>query len=107
VTHSAATHLNRWPFRINGELQQRAVAGQWRSGDSSLVAEMVLSGLGIGRLSSLVAAPMLKAQRLVPVLQEFVEPQALTIQAVYPGPRQRLPKIRACVEHWADWFAQP
>jgi len=29
------------------------------------------------------------------------------IYAVIGGARQRLPKIKACIDYWAEWFAGP
>ncbi|MFO1252191.1 MAG: LysR family transcriptional regulator [Inhella sp.] len=106
ITNSAAPHLNQWPFVIAGQRVQRAVQGHWQSGDASLLAEMVLQGLGIGRLSTLVGAELLNPQRLLPVLPEFVEPQQLTLYAMYARPRQRSAKLRACVAHWEGWFGR-
>ncbi|WP_374438809.1 LysR family transcriptional regulator [Inhella sp.] len=107
ITNSAGPHLNQWPFVIDGQHVQRAVQGHWQSGDASLLAEMVLQGLGIGRLSTLLGAELLNdRQRLLPVLPEFVEPQELTLYAMYARPRQRSAKLRACVEHWEGWFGR-
>lgn len=46
-------------------------------------------GVGIGRLTDLLALPLVVSGALVPLLQE----------------RHRLPKIRACTDHWAQWLA--
>ena len=45
------------------------------------------------------------AGRLVRVLAEFADPQAVPIYAVTASARQRLPKIRACIDFWAGWIA--
>lgn len=105
VTNSAVAHLNQWPFVVEGAALRHAADGRWRSNDTGLAAQMVLQGLGIGRLSTLAAEPLLRAGRLLAVLPEFVDPQPLPVYAVYAGARGRLPKIRACVDWWADWFA--
>lgn len=106
VTNSAATHLNHWPFVVEGEARALPAEGFWRSNDTGLAASMVLQGLGIGRLATMVAEPLVQQQRLVPVLPGFVEKQPVPVYAVTATPRQRLPKIRACIEHWADWFGR-
>jgi DNA-binding transcriptional LysR family regulator len=67
---------------------------------------MVLQGLGIGRLATIVAEPLVQQQRLMPVLAEFVDLQPAPIHAVTAGARQRLPKINACLDHWQDWMGR-
>jgi len=106
VTNSAATHLNHWPFVVDGGALALPAEGFWRSNDTGLAASMVLQGLGIGRLATMVAEPLVQAQRLVAVLPGFVDPQPVPVYAVIASTRQRLPKIRACIEHWADWFGR-
>jgi hypothetical protein len=41
----------------------------------------------------------------VPVLAAFVDLQPTPIYAVTASTRQRLPKIKACIDYWAEWFA--
>ncbi|MGM9491845.1 LysR family transcriptional regulator [Ideonella sp. YS5] len=105
VTNTAATNLNHWPFVIDGEAFTLVADGFWRTNDTGLAANMVVQGLGIGRLGMVAARPLLRAGKLVPVLAGFVDPQTVPIYAVTASTRQRLPKIRACIDYWADWFA--
>ena len=107
ISNTAAPHLNRWPFLIDGGTGQRAIDGDWRTNDTGLAADMVLQGLGIGRLATLVAAPLVQQGLLVPVLPAFVDRQPVPLHAVTASARQRLPKIRACIDFWAEWIAQP
>lgn len=104
VTNSAAPHLNDWPFMIDGRPVKRAVQGDWRCNDTGLAAGMVLQGLGIGRLATVAADPLVKAGQLVPVLAAWVDRDPVPLHAVMASTRQRLPKIRACVDYWVDWF---
>jgi DNA-binding transcriptional LysR family regulator len=105
ITNSAATQLNLWPFREEGEPLNIAAEGFWRANDTGLAASMVLQGLGIGRLATVVAEPLVRQGLLVPVLASFVDLKPVPVYAVTATARQRLPKIRACIEHWAAWFA--
>ncbi|HEX2540296.1 MAG TPA: LysR substrate-binding domain-containing protein [Caldimonas sp.] len=106
VTNSAATGLNEWPFTIEGASTARTVDGDWRGNDTALIARMVLEGLGIGRLAVLVGEPLVRAGRLVRVLEGFVDPRPAPIYAVTASARLRLPKIRACIDYWSEWFAK-
>jgi DNA-binding transcriptional LysR family regulator len=106
IANSAATQLNRWPFVVDGQPLVMTIEGFWRSNDTGVVAHMVLQGLGIGRLATLVGEPLVAEGRLLRVLPTFVDPQALPIYAVTASARQRLPKIRACIDYWAEWIGE-
>ena len=106
VTNSAATQLNHWPFVVDGKPFKLAAEGFWRSNDTGLAASMVLQGLGIGRLATVAAEPLVQQQRLVAVLPEFMDDAPVPVYAVIAGARQRLPKIRACIDYWAEWFGR-
>jgi DNA-binding transcriptional LysR family regulator len=106
VTNSAATQLNHWPFIADGKPFKLAAEGFWRSNDTGLAASMVVQGLGIGRLATVAAEPLVQQKRLVPVLAEFMDDQPVPVYAVIAGARQRLPKIKACIDYWAEWFGR-
>jgi DNA-binding transcriptional LysR family regulator len=106
ITNSAATQLNLWPFVVDGAASKLPADGWWRSNDTGLAANMVLQGLGIGRLATVAAEPLVRQGRLVPVLPDFIDRQPVAVYAVTASTRQRLPKIRACIEYWAEWLAQ-
>lgn len=105
VTNSAVAMLNHWHFVVKGKPVVIVAEGDWRANDTNVVASMVLQGLGIGRLATLAAVPLVREKRLVPVLASFTDVQPVPIFAVTQGGRHRLPKIRACLDFWAGWFA--
>lgn len=106
VTNSAVALLNEWPFRVDATASTFAARGRWRANDSGMAATMVLQGLGIGRLNTLVGGTLLAQGLLVPVLPDFIDPQPVPVYAVTAPTRHRLPKIKACVDYWAEWFAR-
>jgi DNA-binding transcriptional LysR family regulator len=105
IANSANPVLNRWPFLVDGQAQELRVAGSLRSDNTAIVLAMALEGLGIARLNRVIVAPHVAEGRLLPVLTGHVVVQASPIYAVMLPDRQRLPKVRACVEHLAAWFA--
>ncbi len=111
IANSANPLLNRWPFRAAagapGAVQELKVAGTLRSDNTAIVLAMALAGLGIARLNRVIVAPHVAAGRLLPVLPDHVVVQTSPIYAVMLPDRQRLPKVRACVDHMAAWLAQP
>jgi DNA-binding transcriptional LysR family regulator len=106
ITSTAVPMLNAWPFRQDGGTTLFPAIGHWRANDTSMAATMVLQGLGIGRLTTLVGDPLVRTGQLVRVLEEHVDMQTVPVFAVTAGTRHRLPKIKACVDYWAEWFAK-
>jgi DNA-binding transcriptional LysR family regulator len=106
VSNSAALHLNRWPFIVDGQACELTIEGHWRSNDTGTCASMVLQGLGIGRLGTVAAEALVAQGQLVRVLPQAVDPRPVPVYAVTAAPRQRLPKIKACVDYWAEWFGR-
>jgi DNA-binding transcriptional LysR family regulator len=107
ITNSAVAFLNDWPFVVDGAPCTRVAEGHWRSGSTATTARMALQGLGIARLATVVAEPLVQRGELVPVLTDWVDLQPSPIHAITLTRRHRLPKVQACIDHWAQWFAQP
>jgi DNA-binding transcriptional LysR family regulator len=105
ITNNANVMLNDWPFSVSGEAWTWPAQGRWRTNDTTMAATMILQGLGIGRLATLVGDVLEAQGLLVRVLPEFVDPKPVPVYAVTAGARHRLPKIKACVDYWAEWFA--
>jgi DNA-binding transcriptional LysR family regulator len=106
ITNSAVALLNHWPFLIDGVPHTVVADGHWRSGNTATTARLALQGLGIARLATLVGVPLVRQGLLEPVLAPWVDPQPGPIHAITLTRRHRLPKIQACIDHWAQWFAR-
>jgi DNA-binding transcriptional LysR family regulator len=106
VTNSTVPALNDWPFIVDREPLRFAAHGHWRANDTGMAAGMVLQGLGIGRLATLVGDELVRQGLLVPVLASLVDPQPVPVYAVTAGTRNRLPKIKSCLDYWAEWFGK-
>ena len=105
IANSTVPALNQWPFMVDGQATVFAATGHWRTNDTNMAATMVLQGLGIGRLATLVGDPLVRQGLLVPVLAALVDPRPVPVYAVTASQRHRLPKIKACIDYWAEWFA--
>jgi DNA-binding transcriptional LysR family regulator len=106
VTNTGVPALNEWPFRVAGEPVTFHAQGRWGANDTGMAATMVLQGMGIGRITTLVADPLVREGRLVPVLSDVVDLRPVPVYAVTAGLRHRLPKIKACLDYWTEWFAR-
>ena len=105
IANSANPMLNRWPFMVDGQARELKVAGTLRSDNTAVVLAMALAGLGIARLNRVIVAPHVAQGSLLPLLQAHVVVLAHPIYAVMLPDRQRLPKVRVCVDQLAAWFA--
>lgn len=105
ITNSAVAFLNHWPFLVDGAPQVLVAEGHWRSGSTAITARLALQGLGIARLATVVADPLVRQGLLAPVLAECVDLQPTPIHAITLTRRHRLPKIQACIDHWVQWFS--
>jgi DNA-binding transcriptional LysR family regulator len=101
IANTASPPLNRWPFEVDGQMVEVRAAGPLRTDNTAVVLAMGLAGLGIVRLNESVARPHLASGALVALLEPFVPARRYAIQAVMLPDRQRLPKIRVCLEAFA------
>jgi DNA-binding transcriptional LysR family regulator len=106
VSNTAVQMLNEWPFVVDDQPRSFHAEGHWRANDTNMAAAMVLQGLGIGRLATLVGDALVSQGLLVQVLPQLVPLQPVPVYAITGGSRHRLPKIRACLDYWAEWFGQ-
>jgi DNA-binding transcriptional LysR family regulator len=96
-------HLNQWPVPgASGELM--TVQGHTRTDNSATVLALVRHGVGIGRLVDQLAQPLVSRGELLPVLPAHTTSNSVPLYAVMLQERHRLPKIRACIDYWAQWL---
>ncbi|MEO6292165.1 MAG: LysR family transcriptional regulator [Burkholderiaceae bacterium] len=100
IGNSAIPAGSRWPVKLDSN------RGQTITDNSALVLSLTLGGLGIAQLIDLTARPLVATGQLVPVLAGHFEKPSIPIYAVMLQERHRLPKIRACIDYWAEWIGQ-
>jgi DNA-binding transcriptional LysR family regulator len=106
ISNSAQPILNRWPFIINGQAITHIARGDYRASSSDTVMAMALAGLGIVRSNTAICELMVARGQLVRVLDHLVDCQTVPINAVMLQERHRAPKIRACIDFFAQWLAK-
>ncbi|MCM3563666.1 LysR family transcriptional regulator [Hydrogenophaga intermedia] len=107
ITHSANPALNRWPYAAGRGFARGAVLlarGHTRSDNSAITMALALQGVGIARLNDLLSREHLARGALVPVLDDWFDRSRVPIYAVMLPERHRLPKLRACIDHWRAWL---
>lgn len=103
IGNSKAPSMNQWQRHDNKA--PWAVKGQSLTDNSAVMLTLVRHGVGIARLLDFVARPWVKAGELVPLLQGSFDVSDIPVYAVMLPERHRLPKIGACVDHWAKCLA--
>ena len=106
VGNSGVAALNHWRLIVKGQPTVITVEGSWRCDSTGATIQFALHGLGIARLATLVAEPLARRGLLVPVLSEFTDEQPVPIHATTLTGRNRLPKIKACIDYWMEWFGR-
>lgn len=106
ITNSVQPLLNRWPFVSNGQTVIHVARGHYRANSTGMMMNMVLQGLGLVRGNTAICEPMVSRGQLVRVLDDIVDCQTVPINAVMLQERHRAPKIRACIEFFAQWLSQ-
>ena len=101
IVNSQHEHLNRWTFKAKRHL---TALGPFQSDNTATLAAMALAGLGIVRLPSVTVQALVREGRLREVLPTQVAPESTPLNAFVLAGRHRLPKIRACLDHWAHWL---
>jgi DNA-binding transcriptional LysR family regulator len=96
--------LNRWTFRIDGELREIEVSGRVSVTEGEMQMQLALQGVGIVRLTRLTLARAIREGALVPLLREFSADEPVPIHAVYPHRRHLAPKVPAFVDFVIEKF---
>jgi len=100
-------YLNRWPFRIDGEVREIEVAGRVAISEGEMQMQIALQGIGIVRLTRLTMAQAIRDGTLVPLLGDYSADDPVPIHAVYPHRRHLAPKVPAFVNFLIEKFTPP
>jgi DNA-binding transcriptional LysR family regulator len=90
--------LALWSLNDNGRAIEIAVAGPLIANDYPTMLGAAIEGVGLAQVPAPVAASLLKAGKLVQVLEPFA-PICPGVFLYYPGHRQLMPKLRAFIDH--------
>lgn len=106
IANSASPVLNEWAHTEAGRAPATYTArGSTRVDNTAALVALVQAGAGISRIVDRVARPLVRSGQLVPVLPGHFSAAPAPMYAVMLRERHRLPKVRACVDYWAEWMA--
>ena len=75
--------------------------------NAEMCLQMAIAGCGMIQMMEFQVAEALRDGRLVRVLPEHPCPDRLTMLAIYPHERHRLPRVRAMLDFLLDTFGKP
>lgn len=104
ITNSVIPAFNRWPFIVDGQAVLYQPRGHYRASSTGVMMRMALEGLGIVRGNTAICDPLVRSGELVYVLNDLVESPIVPINAVMLQERHRSPKVRACIDFFAQWL---
>lgn len=100
---SFARQSNGWPFRdAQGHVTAVVPTGNALVSDGESMRLLVLTGLGISRLSMFHIGPDIAAGRLVPLLESHNPGDTETIHAVYVGGGHLPARVRAFLDYLVE-----
>jgi len=110
---SSIPNNDQWSFRTPAGRRVVEVALGASVNNADCIYRLALDGVGIGRLNEFIVAEALRARRLVQVLADQHWPEHLSMLAIYPQDRHRLPRVAAMLEFLTQafgprpWRSQP
>lgn len=102
ITYKLSDSSVDWP--LGGK--RYPVSGMVRADSSVAVRDLTVGGSGISLLPRFIAAPDIRAGRLVPLLEGH-SPEAHTLYAVFPPAARPSIKVRLFLEHFLDHLGSP
>ena len=99
---SSSSHS--WPFRENGQVRNIDIKSRVRVDNGEAALQLAMAGGGIIRIADLLAADATREGRLEPVLVESYAAERMSLSAVYPQGRHRMPKVRAFLDFLVQRF---
>lgn len=101
------TGLEGWAFETPDGVENIRVKGAIRIDHGEAVRDAAADGMGIAMCATWIAYQQLKSGELVQVLEDYPLANDTAIWVVYPSSRFLAPKVRAFIDHFADYYGSP
>lgn len=96
-----------WPFLINGKVAELAVNGRIAVDNAETALQIAIAGGGITWVADMLVVDAVRSGQLIPVLPEFHASAPISLSAVYPHGKHRMPKVRAFIDFLITEFSKP
>lgn len=97
--------LRRWPFITDDGVRVTHISGNVIANNVEMILQLVVAGVGIARLTDIMAGEAIHRGDLVPILTNWHHVEPVPLFATYPSGRHLAPKVRAMVDFLVDEFA--
>jgi DNA-binding transcriptional LysR family regulator len=105
ITVSSVPGRSNWAFQKPAGRMDVEVPPGTSANNADCVLRFALMGIGIVRLNEFIVAAAMREGRLVQVLPDYHYPEALSMVALYPQERHRLPRVAAMLDFLVHSFA--
>ncbi|WP_417449189.1 LysR substrate-binding domain-containing protein [Kordiimonas sp.] len=105
VFYSNVEAAKQWRFGSGPETESVRVKGRLTCNSGQMQHEAALAGLAVSSLPRFFVHTSLESGALVSILEDYPQPPT-ALYALYPEKRLLPLKVRALIDHLADWFAE-
>ncbi len=103
---SSIPNHGQWMFMLPGGPRALDIELSASANNADFVYRFALAGQGVARLNEFIVADAIADGRLVPVLADYHCAEGLTMLAIYPQERHRLPRVAAMLDFLAETFGK-
>jgi DNA-binding transcriptional LysR family regulator len=93
-----------WPFRVKGKDIEQPVAGPLQVNNGETMKQMMLAGVGVGRVGLWHVAAEIKSGALQPLLEKYNPGDMEVMHAIHVGGGQVPNRVRAFIDHLVRTF---
>ncbi len=93
-----------WAFNFRGEPVHVEVGGAIVADSAHMLLRLAIAGIGIIRFGDIIVAQAIRDGLLIPILEEWQEPESFPLWAVCHPSRQRTPRVKAFLEFLTERF---
>jgi len=97
--------LRRWPFDTDDGIRVVHIDGNVVANNAETVLQLAMAGVGITRLTDVIAGDAIGRGELIPILSEWHHVEPVPLYATYPSGRNLSPKIRVMVDFLVEQFS--
>lgn len=102
---SSVPNHTRWLFQMPSGPRAIEIALTASVNNAAFLYRFALAGVGIARHYEYIVADAFRDRRLVQVLKDYHCPEHMTMLAIYPQERNRLPRVAAMLDFLVEAFA--
>jgi DNA-binding transcriptional LysR family regulator len=104
LTLSHVPGSRTWPFSVDGKTVKVDVRGSVAADSAHMLLRLAINGAGIIRFGDIIVAEAIRDGRLVPLLEDWQQPEGFPLWATFLPGRQRIPRVKAFLDFLMERF---